>query len=248
MEVAKDYTDIIGGHGRFQLTILIFCFFCSAPYCMHDFSITFFAPNLDYWCARPEEVLQANISVDEWRNSSIPIIKSRSGIDEFSHCTVFNSSIENDLLYHQNYTDPVKCNSWEYDHSSHKRTIVDENPLEFSYHLLLLSSIVSEIVSFEYRTIYCFTYGRGFTLTLMLMPLIAWLIPNWFWLHLIFTLPWISLLCVFWVLPETPRWLLTNGKFSELEELLLYAAKKNRKDMQKAKGEISDYIAHHSHK
>ncbi|KAF8777143.1 Organic cation transporter protein like [Argiope bruennichi] len=55
MAVAKDYTDIIGGHGWFQFSILIFCFFCAAPHCMHDFSITFFAPNIDYWCARPEE-------------------------------------------------------------------------------------------------------------------------------------------------------------------------------------------------
>ncbi|GBN51812.1 Solute carrier family 22 member 5 [Araneus ventricosus] len=126
MKIPKDYTDIIGGHGPFQLTILMFCFFCSSPHCMHDFSITFFAPNIDYWCARPEEVLQANISVDEWRNSNIPIIKSRSGIDEYSHCTVFNSSIANGSFYHQNNTDPIKCNSWEYDHSSYKRTIVDE--------------------------------------------------------------------------------------------------------------------------
>ncbi|GBO30074.1 hypothetical protein AVEN_96585-1, partial [Araneus ventricosus] len=104
----------------------------------------------------------------------------------------------------------------------------------------------SEIVSFEYRSIYCFTYKFGFTLTFMVMPLIAWLIPDWFWLHLIFTLPWVSLLCAFWILPETPRWLLTNGKFIELEELLLYAAEKNGKDMKKAKLEINDFIAYHS--
>ncbi|CAL1284203.1 unnamed protein product [Larinioides sclopetarius] len=317
MEVAKEYTDIIGGHGRFQLTILIFCFFCAAPHCMHDFSITFFAPNIDYWCARPNEVLQANISVNEWRNSSIPIIKSRTGLDEYSQCTVFNSSIANGLLYHQNNTNPIKCNTWEYDHSTYKRTIVDEWNLVcdrewlvgmaktvymagflfgsvingqlsdrfgrrkififciilfliFSFLTLLSTNIImflvcrfalafgitsvfvnspvilAEIVSSEYRSIYCFTYKYGFTLAFMLMPLIAWLIPDWFWLHLIFTLPWVSLLCVFWVLPETPRWLLTNGKFSELEELLLYAAKKNRKDMKKAKLEISDFIAQHS--
>ncbi|CAL1284208.1 unnamed protein product [Larinioides sclopetarius] len=313
----KEYTDIIGGHGRFQLTILVFCFLCAVPHCMNDFSITFFAPNIDYWCARPEEVLQGNTSVEEWKNSCIPFIKSRTGIIEYNRCAVFNCSVTNGSVHHQNNTDPSICNSWEYDHSSYKRTIVDQWDLVcdrewlisvaktvymlgflfgsvingqlsdrfgrrkififciilyliFGFMTLLSPNIIiflvcrfflsygisslfvnspvilAEIVSSEYRSIYCFTYKYGFTLGLMLLPLISWLIPNWFWLHLIFTLPWVSLLCVFWILPETPRWLLTNGKLTELEKLLLYAAKKNRKDMKKAKLQISDFIAHHS--
>ncbi|XP_055944010.1 organic cation transporter protein-like [Argiope bruennichi] len=317
MAVAKDYTDIIGGHGWFQFSILIFCFFCAAPHCMHDFSITFFAPNIDYWCARPEEVLESNISAEKWKNSSIPVTKNRNGLDEYNHCTFYNSSIVNGSLYHRNDSDAIRCNSWEYDHSSYKRTIIDEwdlvcdrewlvsmaktvymlgflfgsvingqlsdrfgrrkvlifcliDFLIFGFLTLLSPNIImflicrfglafgitsafvnspvilAEIVGFEYRSVYCFTYKYGFTLAFMTMPLIAWLIPDWFWLHLIFTLPFVALLCVFWVLPETPRWLLVNGKFQELEELLLYAAKKNGKDMKKATVEIRDFIDHHS--
>ncbi|CAL1284207.1 unnamed protein product [Larinioides sclopetarius] len=138
MEATKEYTDIIGGHGRFQLIILIFCIFCASAFVMHDFSITFFAPNIDYWCARPE---QWDLVCDrEWLVGMAKTV--------FMLGCVFGSVINGQLSDR--------------------------------------------------------------------------------------------------VLPETPRWLLANGKFTELEELLLYAAKKNGKDSKKAKLEISDFIAYHS--
>nr|GBN78055.1 Organic cation transporter protein [Araneus ventricosus] len=108
--------------------------------------------------------------------------------------------------------------------------------------------VLAEITSAEYRSIYIFAYKFGYVLGYPLTPLIAWLVPDWFWLQLIFTLPWLSLLCAFWILPETPRWLLSHRKFNELEQVLLLAAKKNGKDMKQARIEISDFISYHSQK
>ncbi|GFU69192.1 organic cation transporter protein [Trichonephila clavipes] len=78
------------------------------------------------------------------------------------------------------------------------------------------------------------------------MPYIAWLVPSWFWMHLVFTVPWLFLLSGFCIIKETPRWLLTKRRFDELEELLLYAAKKNGKNMKLAASEIKHYIGYHS--
>ncbi|GFU69202.1 organic cation transporter protein [Trichonephila clavipes] len=71
----KEYIEIIGGSGWFQIVICIFCFFCAAAHCLHDFTMTFFAPNMDHWCARPPEVLRANISVEEWKNLVYLLLK-----------------------------------------------------------------------------------------------------------------------------------------------------------------------------
>lgn len=52
----KEFTDIIGGHGPWQLGIFTFCLFCAAPHCFHNLIMTFFAPNIEHWCARPAAV------------------------------------------------------------------------------------------------------------------------------------------------------------------------------------------------
>ncbi|GIY44168.1 organic cation transporter protein [Caerostris extrusa] len=315
--VVKEYTDIIGGHGRYQFAIFMFTFFCSAAHCLHDFTMTFFAPNMDHWCARPPQVLEANISVELWKNISIPLVKDRTGHYEYSQCTMYNTSLQNGSLYSDAGAEVIKCTAWEYDRSVYNNTMVDEwnlvcdddwlismsktiymvaflfsssisgqlsdrfgrrrvmigcvcDFLLFSFLTLLSCNILmlmlfrffmalgatslytnapvilAEILSEKYRFIYCYTYKYGWTIAYMLMPYIAWLVTDWWWLQLAFTVPWLSLLCVFWVVPETPRWLLTKEKFKELEELLLTAAKRNGKDMNQAKADISVYINYHS--
>ncbi|GFU27111.1 organic cation transporter protein, partial [Nephila pilipes] len=57
--------------------------------------------------------------------------------------------------------------------------------------------ILTEIVSVKYRSIYCFTFKYGWVFAYMLMPYIAWHITSWFWLQFVFTLPWLSLMCIF---------------------------------------------------
>ncbi|GIY45752.1 organic cation transporter protein [Caerostris darwini] len=417
VEVAQEFTDIIGGHGRYQMAIFIFCFFCSAPHCFHNLIMTFFAPNVDHWCARPPSVrrtergirtgvlgtyeylvesgtewntgvldtewntgvldtewdtgvvsgewntrvlggewnagvlstewdtgkigtewdaavfgtewdtgeiggewdtgiLAANISVEEWKNRSLPFAKGRMGLEEPSSCTMYESSARNGSLFVNTHKEPLKCSSWEYDHSFYRHTMVDEWDLvcdrewlisisktvymvaflfaatlcgqmsdkfgrrktmiccliifliaasltllsvNFIMFLVLrffvalgLTSvftisyvIMTEIVSLEYRSIYCFTFKYGWVIAYMLMPYIAWHIPNWFWLQMVFTLPCLGLLCIFWVVPETPRWLLTQKRFTELEKVLMFAAEKNGKDITKAKASIHHFISHH---
>lgn len=314
----KEFTDIIGGHGPWQLGIFTFCMFCAAPHCLHNLIMTFFAPNVEHWCARPAEVISANISAFEWQNISIPMISKR-GISERSSCTFYNSSVVNGTLQppFPLDSDPIFCKSWEYDVTFYESTMVDEwnlvcdrewlvsvaktvymvgflvsvticgqisdrfgrRPtviaclcvflvaalltlfctnflmfivLRFFVALGLTTVftisyvILTEVISAEYRSAYCFTFKFGWIFAYMLLPGIAYLIPSWFWLQFTITIPWLSLLCVFWVIPETPRWLLTHSKFTEAEAILMKAAKKNGKDMKVAKAEIAQFIRQQS--
>ncbi|KFM68451.1 Organic cation transporter protein, partial [Stegodyphus mimosarum] len=312
----KEFTDIIGGHGPWQLGIFTFFLFCSAPHCMHNLIMTFFAPNVEHWCARSPEALLANISVEQWKNESVPMVNKRGGGMERSSCTVYNVSYTNGTFLSPflRESDAITCNSWEYDVSFYKSTMVDEWDLVCDREwlvsvaktvymigflvsvtvcgqmsdrfgrrpvvitclcvfliaalLTMLSTnflmfivlrffvalgltsvftvsyvILTEVVGAEYRSAYCFTFKFGWVFSYMLLPGIAWLIPSWFWLQCAITVPWLILLCVFWVIPETPRWLLTHGKFHEAEEILLHAARRNKKDIKKTKAALEQFLS-----
>ncbi|XP_015930794.1 organic cation transporter protein isoform X2 [Parasteatoda tepidariorum] len=314
--VEEEFTDIVGGHGKWQMKMYFFCFLCSWPHCFHNLIMTFFAPNVDHWCARPPDMLAANISANEWRNQSIPLVVNRAGLIQKSQCTLYKSILVNGSLFVPSTSESAaeSCKSWEYDDSFYKSTMVDDWDLVCDREWLISVSktvymvafliaatlcgqlsdkfgrrpvmivcvclfliaglltllsrnfmmfvvlrfflamgitstytisyvLLSEVVSVEYRSIYLFTFKFGWTYAYMLMPLIAWLIPSWFWLQCALTLPWLCLLSVFWMIPETPRWLLTHGKYTQLEKTLLIAAEKNGKDMKQAKASIHNYVS-----
>ncbi|KAG8171365.1 hypothetical protein JTE90_010109, partial [Oedothorax gibbosus] len=123
--VPKEFTDIIGGHGRFQMTIFAFVLFACIPHCWHNLIMTFFAPNIDHWCARPPQIVQANISVEQWRNASLPVVRNRAG-GKISHCTMYATSVDNGSLSMNTSRDPVKCSAWEYNTTFYHNTMVDE--------------------------------------------------------------------------------------------------------------------------
>ncbi|XP_003737618.2 organic cation transporter protein [Galendromus occidentalis] len=90
--------------GPWHYPILIINAFGGFGYPWRIMSNQFTSPkNLDYWCARPN----SSISVDEWRAMN-------SGVD--LKCNVL------DVV--QNVS--VPCNAWEYDHSYHRRTLIEE--------------------------------------------------------------------------------------------------------------------------
>ena len=60
---------------------------------------------------------------------------------------------------------------------------------------------------------------------------LAWLLPAWSNLQLVISLPSMVLsLLIAWTTPESPRWLLVNGKHEEAEIVLEAARKMNRRD------------------
>ncbi|XP_062909312.1 organic cation/carnitine transporter 2-like [Mobula hypostoma] len=86
----------------------------------------------------------------------------------------------------------------------------------------------SEILGKSTRLVYstlgvCISYALGY----MLLPFIAYFLRNWRILLLALSLIGLTYIPLWWLIPESPRWLLVKGRVKEAEEILQYIAKKN---------------------
>jgi hypothetical protein len=65
-----------------------------------------------------------------------------------------------------------------------------------------------------------------------LLPLIAYLARHWFTIGVITSVPGVLLLLYWKMLPESPRWLVTQGRTEEAAKILLQIAKTNGREEQ----------------
>ena len=68
-----------------------------------------------------------------------------------------------------------------------------------------------------------------FALGEMLLALEAYCIRDWYTLQLVAHCPLIILLGLYFVVPESPRWLLATGRFEEAKKVITKGAKANKK-------------------
>ena len=69
-----------------------------------------------------------------------------------------------------------------------------------------------------------FPWAFGYSI----LPLLAYYVPEWSWLHLTISLPILLFLPVTCILPESPRWLLAQGRLDEAEDVLDRALEINK--------------------
>ncbi|XP_068185755.1 organic cation/carnitine transporter 2-like isoform X2 [Antennarius striatus] len=62
----------------------------------------------------------------------------------------------------------------------------------------------------------------------LLLPGTAYLVTNWRHLSLVLAIPGIACIPLWWAIPESPRWLVSNGHLREAERVLRSAAVQNR--------------------
>ncbi|XP_007668009.1 solute carrier family 22 member 5-like isoform X2 [Ornithorhynchus anatinus] len=87
----------------------------------------------------------------------------------------------------------------------------------------------TEILGKEVRIIYstigvCIFYAVGY----MLLPLFAYFIRHWRMLLLALTVPGLFYIPLWWMVPESPRWLVSQGRLKEAEIIIQNAAKMNK--------------------
>ena len=71
-----------------------------------------------------------------------------------------------------------------------------------------------------------------FALSLMVLAGLATAFNTWFHLELVTSLPFLFLLLTWWIVPESPRWLLSQGKMQEALAMLENVAKWNKKKLR----------------
>ncbi|GAB6029326.1 hypothetical protein CHUAL_005093 [Chamberlinius hualienensis] len=89
--------------------------------------------------------------------------------------------------------------------------------------------VIMEILGRSSRAFLGLQFMAPFSLGFMLLPLLAYFVRDWFQLQLIISVPCVLLLSYFWLLPESPRWLLAQGRVRESLEVLKVGAKMNNR-------------------
>ncbi|XP_010629465.1 solute carrier family 22 member 3 [Fukomys damarensis] len=99
--------------------------------------------------------------------------------------------------------------------------------------------IVTEIVGSKQRRIVGIVIQMFFTLGIIILPGIAYFIPNWQGMQLAITLPNFLFLLYYWVVPESPRWLITRKEGDKALKILRRIAKCNGKYLSPSYTEIT---------
>jgi OCT family organic cation transporter-like MFS transporter 4/5 len=91
--------------------------------------------------------------------------------------------------------------------------------------------LVTEICGMKFRMPFGILTQFPFGIGAALMPLIAYFVREWSNLQLCISVPCVLLCSYFWFVPESPRWLVSKGRFDEALKILKGGAKINKKTL-----------------
>ncbi|GFS73223.1 uncharacterized protein NPIL_426831, partial [Nephila pilipes] len=118
-EKKEDIMDLVRGEGPWQRKILLVIMVIAVPLASHNLAMSFYAPNLDHWCARPPD---SNLSVKEWKDLALP--------PKDQHCSrykVINFTHQGkDYFDNSTIRETISCDSWEYDDSIYISSVLSE--------------------------------------------------------------------------------------------------------------------------
>nr|XP_049703645.1 organic cation transporter protein isoform X4 [Helicoverpa armigera] len=69
----------------------------------------------------------------------------------------------------------------------------------------------------------------SFLISYITLPIIAYFVRDWRQLQLVTSVPWVIVIVYYWLIPESPRWLITVGRKKEAIDILTHIAKKNNR-------------------
>ncbi|CAH0752514.1 unnamed protein product [Diatraea saccharalis] len=87
--------------------------------------------------------------------------------------------------------------------------------------------LTMELIGAKYRDTVGIIYQIPFNLGHLTLPLFGYYLRDWNMFQLAISLPSVLFLSYYFLLPESPRWLLTAGKTEEAAKIMKVAAKRN---------------------
>lgn len=94
--------------------------------------------------------------------------------------------------------------------------------------------LLMEVVGPSTRSFFGLAYEFGWATGYLVLALVAYLIKSWFYVQLVAMVGALVLIVGYWVLPESPRWLMANKKFPQAHKLIFDAVERNDKDKEEA--------------
>ncbi|XP_075975362.1 organic cation transporter protein-like [Anticarsia gemmatalis] len=91
--------------------------------------------------------------------------------------------------------------------------------------------LVTELVGPKYRVVAGATISTLFAVGQVILGLIAWGVPSWRPLTQVLYAPQLLVVCYFWILSESVRWLMSKGRYDESERILKKVAQVNKKEL-----------------
>ena len=92
-------------------------------------------------------------------------------------------------------------------------------------------TLIIELVGPEYRTLVGIGLNIPFALGEASVGVLAWLIPDWRLFQYITAIPIFVFCLIHFVIPESPRWLITKHKYKELNNVIRKMAKMNKEEI-----------------
>ncbi|XP_077403551.1 organic cation/carnitine transporter 2-like isoform X3 [Vanacampus margaritifer] len=236
----------LGTWGRFQL--MVFFLLCSTilPNGTGTFSLVFITDTPQHRCRIPE----ANLT-PEWRVAAAPL-EVIDGEPQPSRCRRYRSDVLRKLSagglmpgrdVNLSSLEQEDCaDGWAYSTDVYMSTVVSEvwpqtsSVCQFNrpdrLHAAADGRAVmggTEILTGNARVAYSSTgVCLGFAFGYMTLPLLAFFLRSWKMLLLALALPGFFFLPLWWIIPESPMWLLSQGRVTEAEAIVRKAAKMNR--------------------
>uniref|UniRef100_A0A8C6WWG9 Solute carrier family 22 member 2 n=1 Tax=Neogobius melanostomus TaxID=47308 RepID=A0A8C6WWG9_9GOBI len=100
--------------------------------------------------------------------------------------------------------------------------------------------LLTEMVGLEYRRLVGILYQMVISVGIIAMVLVAYCIPDWRWLQVVASAPYLLFILYFWFVPESPRWLLSQNRTSEALKITEKMAKENRQNLSALTDEPGD--------
>uniref|UniRef100_A0ABD2WW67 Major facilitator superfamily (MFS) profile domain-containing protein n=1 Tax=Trichogramma kaykai TaxID=54128 RepID=A0ABD2WW67_9HYME len=95
--------------------------------------------------------------------------------------------------------------------------------------IILFFCAALELMGPKYRTFAGMVICIFFATAMTLLALLSYLLRHWYSLSLAISVPFVLLFSYYWIIPESPRWLLSKNRIDEAEEIVQTMARVNGK-------------------